>query len=593
MNRFTQQALALMLSGCFTGVSLAQRTLNDAAPIVVGYPIQGAVLGQAYDFVSGQWLPTRCVDGISVPLGASELRAKYTDLQDREQIFDSLKLSAEASVNTIALSSAKINVDFAKSVDINRERRNILAVLDAMRGGTQLTPAIGQYAIRLSPEAKVLAANDVKAGTTKFRAMCGDGYVATVRAGAKIRLVFSTAIDKSDIEQSLKIAAEGRYGTIQGKASMERIQKDKNSKENTSVAFYQEGGRRKEIPVDAPTALEVMKSAGDFDDSLAAPMELVVMPYGALPDLPPEYRKLKLPDIGVRSLAAHYWRLVELSALYAGAANSPINYYHPYIEPKKLGSKSYSLKTAALCVSEMLETCSSSTTSSCTLDVVWKIASEAGSCKLIKTGISLTNEAASQSEALEAAQLISGGDISIMRGQPFKQGTQIGLYEESRGPGTRPYDYYLKFLVRAPMKRVRASDGKSSPGDEFDNVLMFCSLQSLNCKDKTFDSTIDQTNGRNPALSEGLALFNVRFKLAQLSASACGLSIEHPLCISPDALPWYMYATEDGSSFEEAVFTAERGFFKESTPVVVPPPPKPRPPPRPCDSFLKPTNPCH
>ena len=84
----------------------------------------------------------------------------------------------------------------------------------------------------------------------------------------------------------------------------------------------------------------------------------------------------------MRSLATHYWRLIDLGALYTAAVNSPANFYTPYMSLQEVSDSADSLRLAALCVPEILQYCAMSGNCSKN-DIVKWIVTTSKTCKAV------------------------------------------------------------------------------------------------------------------------------------------------------------------------------------------------------------------
>ena len=184
--------------------------------------------------MSGRWLSANCVLGNADTLPTQSASANYKILEDKEQLFESMKVSAEAGAE-FGAAGASVKTEFVKSVTIDHVRRNVLANIEAMNGGHQLLPLTGKVSPQINPLLAPDIAEDTKAGskTNKFRTKCGDGYVAAIRHGVRYHLVFSYRLDAEELQETLQIEASAKYGPAKAKASMEKIRKKTGSTADT------------------------------------------------------------------------------------------------------------------------------------------------------------------------------------------------------------------------------------------------------------------------------------------------------------------------------------------------------------------------
>lgn len=596
-------------------------TINDLDPITLAYPASGVALGQAYDYAAQRWLPSSCVSGVPLPLGAGEMTVSFKDLQDRQQIFESLKISVSGG-GSIGVGSASTSADYAKSTEIKTEKRNILATVDSMKGGEHLGPAQGAIAVTLNQLA-LTKAKLVDERSDPFRAACGDGYVAAIRKGARMSGVLSYAMDAQEIQESFLVSASGSYGPAKAKASMDRVRKDTTNAMKTEVSLLQIGGNRAMLPTTPAEFIDKLGKFGAYTADDAVPLEVVVLPYRVLGDVPADVRAKPLPDLGVRGLAAHYWRLSDLSQLYARAAMNPSNYYHAYVAPEQLVTKARLLQNAALCVAEMMAICSSEGV--CQFDKL----SERSRVKEVcvpAEGFSFAGDVPADQKERAAVELIDTLDAALgwerasklLKELPRSAVAQSAefLTQHRKNQTSKPvavttpaanavagaplavtplpskpqanallhvnfqlsaYDVWFRHFARAPWPRAVTADNTAVTTSDMTSLLSaYCKARSMDCTNATL--TAMAANGAQnaglPSRETILREFIVGVRLFPVAAAVCESQLTHPMCQLPDVLYTYV----DGYPGDEApVFGTDRGF-RNLTAVVSPAPPRARPP---------------
>lgn len=559
-------------------------TLNDLDPITVAYPPGGVVLGQAYDFVAQRWLPSVCVSGKTVDLGAGEMTVKFKDLQDRQQVFESLKVSASGE-GSIGVGSASASSDYAKSTDIKTERRNILTTIDSMKGGVQLMPPEGALSVSLTKLAldKVSAAS---AGARNgFRVGCGDGYVAAIRNGARLNAVLSYAMDATEMQESLKISASGSYGPAKAKASMERVRKDDKNTLNTEVTFLQIGGNRGVNPATPAEFVDKMGKFGNYSTEEAVPLEVVVLPYRVLGEVPAALKDRALPDLGVRGLAAHYWRLSDLAGLYSRASMNKGAYYHVFVPPEELVTKARALQNAALCVAQMLDICATEgTEQACKLDTLTERA------KVRRVCLAFESQTTPR-ETIESLELAVGGTRAgaILGKLPeFKQGVNAQALAQwqaatlsssaaftaaagasaasaaaavgsAEGGAWQPnvYDVWFRNYARAPWPRDVSPDNTTLLPTDMNKLLeAFCAGRRLDCVAVAYGKLSAPDDKDRVARDALFKEFVVSARLFPVAAAVCDTQLSHPMCQLRDTLFYYV----DGPGESGPMFGTVRGF---------------------------------
>jgi hypothetical protein len=595
----------------------APRTVADLYPITLAAPAQGVVLGQAYDMAAQRWLPSVCVEGAAQPLGAGELVAQYNDLQDMQQLFDSMKVSASGSAH-FGLGGGDVSLDYARSVTIQRERRNILATISSSRGGTQLVPAQGTLGVALTDQAlrPLHAGAFGKADPATFSATCGHGYAAAIRRGARLALAFSWLMNKDDVQETFKGNASGNYGPFSMKAALERIHKDTSETLQTTVSVLQNGGDRNQLPITAVEALDRIKGFGKYDEADAVPLEVVVIPYKVLANAPAVLRQTPLPDTGVRDLTTHYWRLAELSNLYARAALTPDTFYHPWTAPEREPGVARALQLAATCTAAMIDACEAGGTCSmqALAQTVWNTPACPGNTAL--TGVN-------PDEILQASRAIGGNRFAVeqLKGHPsFRTGEaaqKIGALAAristppastgTAGAGSTParsdawtespWGLWLHYLARAPWPRTIDEKTQASslpPTDLMALLDAFCSsahgagaCASTKPEALADPKSVPDASGQIPA-AQTLSELTVRMRLGPLAAQFCQRDISSPLCQLPDVLAGYLKPDLDDEP--AATFGPARGFTRLASPPPPPPKVEPREPrlPGQCNFFKPP-----
>jgi hypothetical protein len=530
------------------------------------------------------------------------MTVKYADLQDRRQVFESLNVSASGEGGGGGFSGSA-SANFAKSVDIKTERRNLLATIDSMKGGEQWAPAEGELAVRLTKSALDKASN---AGD--FRNVCGDGYVAAIRKGARLNGVLSFAMDDTEVKESLKVSATASYGAAKGKASMERIRLDTTNVLKTDVSVLQIGGDRSAIPATAVAFIEKIQNFGEYSAEQSVPLEVIVFPYRVLGDVPDNVRNRPLPDLGVRELSLHYWRLSDLSNFYSRASMNQSNFYHPFVPQDQLVSKARTLQNAALCVADMLDLChSKGTVEACSLYSLTKMA-------VIRTSCLQRDPAASASELLELSEMAVGTRLArtlvmgaeklstpiataarqvwdtgvkdamtlevsarvLVAGEAKEKSEMKSMFAARTTPRDfNTYDIWYHNYARAPWPKQLTVEGKAHAGTDLSILLAsFCLARNLNCENLNLAKLAGGVaeSASLPGRAQTFINFVVASRLYPVAVSVCETQLQHPLCQLPDVLEYYVQREGIDSG---PVLTPERGFLPLASPPAVIPAKKP------------------
>ena len=93
-------------------------------------PKQGLSLGIGWNRAVAQKMSSRCVVGQELPVSGSSYDMNFYDTFDREQVTRALNVSAKASYAGMASGSS----DFSRTIKIDHQKRNILAVVTVDKG---------------------------------------------------------------------------------------------------------------------------------------------------------------------------------------------------------------------------------------------------------------------------------------------------------------------------------------------------------------------------------------------------------------------------------------------------------------------------
>ena len=101
------------------------------------YPVDGVEIGQGWDSFLNRKAIGTCIDAQHHVLIGSNLDLKFSQVDDREHLFNSLNVSASASYGGGAF-SASGSVSFAKSSTIDSSKLNLLAIERIDTGGVYI-----------------------------------------------------------------------------------------------------------------------------------------------------------------------------------------------------------------------------------------------------------------------------------------------------------------------------------------------------------------------------------------------------------------------------------------------------------------------
>jgi hypothetical protein len=139
-RRIISLTLLFALYGHTTRGSDFPETLVGASTVTVSaYPSDGVVLGQGWDSFLERKTGGACVTGSILPFAGQEISYKLEKIEDIEQVFNSLQVSASAKFKAFGV-SADVSTSFSKSLRVDNRALNMMASVKVDRGGAYLAP---------------------------------------------------------------------------------------------------------------------------------------------------------------------------------------------------------------------------------------------------------------------------------------------------------------------------------------------------------------------------------------------------------------------------------------------------------------------
>lgn len=579
---------------------LRNQFIQDNQPEQAAYPIEGVSLGQGWDLVTGRRTQGTCIEGgseVEIPGSSSTTQYKY--LFDREQIYNSLGLTASASYGGFGW-SASVSTSFSETSLADRARTRILSTTLVDKGGIQISPSPERmFGIRLSDQAGKLLDN--AGGADKFRKLCGDGFVLAIRRGGQLDVIYElkTALSEYSSAFNLSMSASG-YGAS-ANMTLDKTRRDTLNSDDTSIRLVQSGG-----VLSSPTTKESLvakiENYPNFEKGAAAPYRIVVWPYSMLPNWKSGSKSLSL--MNARAFFMRYQRLMDLSALYTDSQLRSDLYYFPFYPGGKKSSaltkQATLLRAAARCYETLISDCMKYGKCSFELNQVEQCKLESGDADFtyndrfainsLVYGAGMARLALSKSarrdgvsvDALKFESIDDSLAIMLNSGEVFKS---IGVADSSvnfkdsewiKKSGT---DLYYALLANAPMKRMQLEDKDGKPtlakaGDESRDALTLCEGGAYKGKcildgDQYYKALFDSETQHKQNAMNILSTWVLQVRLLPLSQAFCAQSLMHPMCRSPEQLIEYLP--------QEANFTvgADANFVAQTP---TPPPTPVRPP---------------
>lgn len=551
-------------------------------------PMQGLSLGVGWRRALSQQVAVRCVIGEEIPIEGSALDVSFYDTYDREQVTSALNVSAQASYAGISGSA-----NFSRTAKVDRNRRNILAVVNVDKGGRQLAPPklqkdaadsrvrLTKYALELltEPGKKSKDKSDAIVRLANFQRHCGDAYVGGIRKGGQLAVMFNAQHSKQSLEEAFKASASGGMGGFAGSGSLSTSLAKAVQQGTTEVKTSQKGGLLV-AEFGAKEVLDKIRTYATFEDKHEAPTVAVLVPYQTLPDWPVEMLDVGPTDLELRDLIAHGDRLATLGRLYADAAANPMRFYFPFTDASAAGDMdaeclasgdggrvrersvpceaariATGLYAAAACVQKLAAQCTMNI--ACNRDALSKVTSAKQFCPMLAD----TSDGArviAYSLILPLKALYSANPSSKtggtrdedVIGHALKNRLVADGAKASGNGGGRTaskdvpwsiYDMYYKLLAAAPL--ARANSGTFE--DEAEQVLLYCqTLSGRNCA-AVERAALAEPAPANPTEAEKVLIdtrsrvyreWALSQRLMPRALSFCDLSPVHPMCKDPVSL---------------------------------------------------------
>ena len=257
----------------------------------IAYPQnEGVALGTGWDFLLNRKTYSSCInfsEGKDVDQNANLTSKRVVD-QETLDVALNVSMSASVSGSIYAFKgSAKGSFGLSGSYHYGSKDDVYVAQASVTNGASYVKPSKNSASIKLKPEMAKLRTGP---NSEAFRAMCGDGFVASIVSGADLYLMFHfhdvTETDKITIQSSF--SGSGGMGDLfkasASASSSTTIQKFYDSNQ-LDLQFVQDGGRIKSLPVDLVTAQAKVKALPVEAFDGPRPFFVVVVPYTELPDL--------------------------------------------------------------------------------------------------------------------------------------------------------------------------------------------------------------------------------------------------------------------------------------------------------------------
>lgn len=494
------------------------------------YPTDGVLLGQGWDFLSGEKTNSICVKGKPLPLKNNETSGSYSLVFDAEQVNEKMNASAKLTYGGMGY-SASISSSLKNSKLDDRSKTYIFGNIETKKGGQYL----------------FVSGNKIP----KDRAKCGDGYVSAIINGGQLSILFS--LDKSFQEFSKELnidASGGGYGTgFSISFSQSLINTLKN--ESTKITMFQKAGEQT-LPLTSESVFAKINQYSTFTPEQSVPYKVVITPYSQSES-----------DIDYSVLKSYYFAYVRMKDLvntYESAIVQPLAFYIPFQKnTQTLINEVQALRSATNCMGIVLAACISGGGKDCLFSRKYNDLDEVNNL----LGNNLCNNLFSNAKSVigddnglkesewyslityqaipkknESFKLTNNKqDIHVTEVEKNKNGQASSKDSDVGNENYSPILTYLKLYATAPLPRniVEITDKNKTTyqpgkGDFMNEVNSYCNQFYTGCQINPAD--YKDKNMLKSIIREWV----LNIKIFPLTSSFCQQSYSNPLCVNAEQL---------------------------------------------------------
>lgn len=493
------------------------------------YPTDGVLLGQGWDFLSGEKTNSICVKGKPLPLKNNETSGSYSLVFDAEQVNEKMNASAKLTYGGMGY-SASISSSLKNSKLDDRSKTYIFGNIETKKGG--------QY----------LFVSDNK--IPKDRSKCGDGYVSAIINGGQLSILFS--LDKSFQEFSKELnidASGGGYGTgFSISFSQSLINTLKN--ESTKITMFQKAGEQT-LPLTSDSVFAKINQYSTFTPEQSVPYKVVITPYSQ--------SESDVDYLVLKSYYFAYVRMKDLVNTYESAIVQPLAFYTPFQKDSQaLINEAQTLRSATNCMGIVLAACISGGGKDCLFSRRYNSLNEMNNLlgnnlcnNLFSNEMNILGDNGLQKSEwyslityqaipknYESFKLTSNKkDLHSTEIENNKDGKTSSKESDVGNENYSPILTYLKLYAAAPLPRniVEIKDKthttyQPGKGDFMNEVNSYCNQFYTGCE----INPADYTNKK--MLKSIIREWVLNIKIFPLTSSFCQQSYNNPLCVNAEKL---------------------------------------------------------
>lgn len=243
----------------------------------------------------------------------------YRQVTDRSSLMNFFSVSAKAKASSILGVKVSASAAFSRNVQLAKTANGVNLAVDAriqeaVDAVAPLPPVVGDSAVggaainsvQLSPSAAAIARSD----PLRFKKLCGDGFVSTIKRGSAIQGAYIFHAQTIEEKKSIQGSVAGAYGPFSSNASGQSKIEEMQSKSRLSISYFQLGGVGTAIATDHKTFKELVGKVGEKSDATSgSPFEVGITPYSDIFDFGDDSAN----DRALNGLVNQYYRLENLN----------------------------------------------------------------------------------------------------------------------------------------------------------------------------------------------------------------------------------------------------------------------------------------
>lgn len=275
---------------------------EEVQPRTLDVPASGVHLGWGWDSETERARPTVCVEFEMARDEGQTKHMSFREVSDSYEVMSSMGMSAAASVDAIGY-KASGKAEFAKSATTSGFSSSFVLTASVDNGvvfaapvppGTREgdmsyldteRPTAHHGAIRLTSE----ALDRARRGEDEFRRRCGDSFVSALYGGAQLTALITIEATTHSDQEAVSAELSGSGWGVEVEAGFEQENRSETSKHDSSMSFFQVGGRGDPIPKHKGDLLEKLGELPQQAADAPATFRMTLTPYTALVNWPDRF----------------------------------------------------------------------------------------------------------------------------------------------------------------------------------------------------------------------------------------------------------------------------------------------------------------